>query len=80
MIENEQPKEEEIIKESNETKIKYHVQIYLYDITKGFYSALSKVFLHKELEGVYHSSIVVYNKEYFYSGKIFSSVPGVNNY
>jgi hypothetical protein len=39
--------------------------------------ALSPMLLGKQIEGVWHSSLIVYGKEYFYGGGICISSPKV---
>lgn len=57
---------------------KYLVMLYVYDITNGMAKTMSPMFLGKVIEGVWHTGLVVYEKEYFYGGGICVGVPGVN--
>jgi hypothetical protein len=45
---------------------KYDITLYVYDITNGLARALSPQFLGYQIEGVWHSSIVVYGIEYYF--------------
>ena len=40
------------------------VTLYLYDLSQGMAKALSKGFLGKQIDGIYHTGIVVYGYEY----------------
>ncbi|KAL5476095.1 hypothetical protein EMCRGX_G026001 [Ephydatia muelleri] len=44
------------------------VQLYVYDLTKGLAAQLSPLFLGKQIEGVWHTGVVVYGTEYFFGG------------
>ena len=56
-------------------KKKYKVKIYVYDLSCGTFKNLSRSILHKKIDAIWHSSIVVYDEEYFYGGKIFHDKP-----
>ena len=46
------------------------VTLYMYDITGGMAKALSMSFLGKQIDAVYHTSVVVYGTEYYFGGGI----------
>jgi len=46
----------------------YKVQVYIYDLTQGMARSLGPALLGRPLDGVWHTAIVVYGKEYFYGG------------
>ncbi|KAH7829093.1 putative PPPDE peptidase domain [Monocercomonoides exilis] len=48
----------------------FDVQIYLYDLSHGMVRSMSAMLIGKTLEGLWHTGIVVYGKEYYYSGGI----------
>uniref|UniRef100_T1IR73 PPPDE domain-containing protein n=1 Tax=Strigamia maritima TaxID=126957 RepID=T1IR73_STRMM len=53
------------------------VRLYIYDLSKGLAKALSNIVLGKQINGLWHTAIVVYGREYFYgSGGIESTTPG----
>lgn len=54
----------------------YRVQVYLYDLSQGMAKALSQGFLGKQIDGIWHTGIVVYGHEYFYGGGIQATRPG----
>lgn len=45
------------------------VQLYIYDLTKGMASMMSQMLLGRHIEGVWHTAVVVYGREYFYGGQ-----------
>lgn len=47
----------------------HHVFLYIYDLSKGMARQLSPIMLGKQLEGIWHTAIVVYGKEYFFGGQ-----------
>ena len=52
------------------------VQLYVYDISNGLAKQLGQAFIGKQIEGIWHTGVVVYGKEYFYQGGITNSSPG----
>jgi len=46
----------------------FKVQVYIYDLTQGMARSLGPALLGRPLEGVWHTAIVVYGKEYFFGG------------
>ncbi|CEO99456.1 unnamed protein product (mitochondrion) [Plasmodiophora brassicae] len=53
------------------------VQLYLYDLSQGMARQMSPMLLGREIEGIWHSGVVVYDREYFYGGGIQSARPGM---
>jgi len=51
------------------------VHLYIYDLSRGLAKTLSMTMLGKEIEAIYHTSIVVYGREYFYGGDGVSYCP-----
>ncbi|GAU94305.1 hypothetical protein RvY_06103 [Ramazzottius varieornatus] len=51
------------------------VKLYIYDLSKGMARALSQMWLGKHLDGVWHTGVVAYNKEYFYGGMGIENCP-----
>ncbi|GBP63471.1 Desumoylating isopeptidase 1 [Eumeta japonica] len=52
------------------------VDLYIYDLTNGLASLLSPALLGQQIEGVWHTAVVVFGREYFYgSGGITSCNP-----
>lgn len=42
------------------------ILLYIYDMSKGMAKAFSAMFLGKELPGIWHTSVVAYDREYFF--------------
>ncbi|XP_036938206.1 desumoylating isopeptidase 1-like [Acanthopagrus latus] len=53
----------------------YPALLYIYDLSKGMARQLSPVMLGKQLDGIWHTAIVVHGKEYFYGGEGISNCP-----
>lgn len=52
------------------------VELYVYDLSHGMASAMSMSIIGKQIDGIYHTGIVVYGTEYFFGGGIQSARPG----
>jgi len=55
----------------------YKVELYLYDLSQGMAKAMSMGLLGKQIDGIWHTGVVVYGSEYFYGGGIQASSPGM---
>ncbi|KAM9336187.1 desumoylating isopeptidase 1b [Symphorus nematophorus] len=53
----------------------YPVKLYIYDLSKGMARQLSPLMLGKQLDGIWHTAIVVYGKEFFFVGEGINSCP-----
>ncbi|XP_019873362.1 uncharacterized protein LOC109601562 isoform X2 [Aethina tumida] len=42
------------------------VELYIYDLSRGFASSMSQMLIGKQIDGIWHTSVVVYNREYFF--------------
>jgi thiol-disulfide isomerase/thioredoxin len=51
------------------------VEVWIYDLSRGMARQLSMPLLGRHIEGIWHSSIVVYGEEYFYGGGISVATP-----
>lgn len=58
----------------------YPVKIYVYDISNGLASIYGPLLLGVELEAIFHTSVVVYGREYFLSQGIQVSKPGITKF
>ena len=54
----------------------YKVQLYVYDLSQGMASSMSMAMIGKQIDGIWHTGLVVYGKEYFYGGGISWANPG----
>ncbi|XP_028264294.1 desumoylating isopeptidase 1b [Parambassis ranga] len=55
----------------------YPVKLYIYDLSRGMARQLSPVMLGKQLDGIWHTAIVVHGKEFFFvGGGVNSCSPG----
>lgn len=54
---------------------KYKVVVHLYDLSGGMAKVFSPMFLGKQIEGIWHTGIFVYGKEYYYGGGICVGEP-----
>lgn len=53
------------------------VQLYIYDLTQGMSAMMSQMLLGRHIEGIWHTAIVVFGKEFFYGSQgIQSCEPG----
>eukprot|EP00927_Polykrikos_kofoidii_P055970 TRINITY_DN50154_c0_g1_i1.p1 TRINITY_DN50154_c0_g1~~TRINITY_DN50154_c0_g1_i1.p1 ORF type:complete len:704 (-),score=144.28 TRINITY_DN50154_c0_g1_i1:20-2131(-) len=53
----------------------HEVWIYQYDISDGKIQWLAPILMGRRMEGVWHTGVVVYGKEYWFGGEIFESDP-----
>ena len=53
----------------------YDVYLYVYDISQGMARTMSMGLLGKQIEGVWHSAVVVYGVEYYFCAVIMRSRP-----
>ena len=54
---------------------KYKVIVYQYDLTGGLAKTMSPGLIGKQIEGVWHTAVNVFGKEYFYGGGICVGEP-----
>lgn len=54
----------------------WEVTLHLYDLSRGAASRLSPWLLDQKVEGVWHTGIVVYGREYYFGGEIYTDLPG----
>jgi len=54
----------------------WKVQLYLYDLTNGLAATLGPSLIGRPLEAIWHSSIVVYQTEFYFGNGLFTSQPG----
>lgn len=56
------------------------VTLCVYDITNGMAKAMSKMLLGFQVDAVYHTSIIVYGREYYFGGGICHDEPKATPY
>ncbi|XP_050694155.1 uncharacterized protein LOC126984470 isoform X3 [Eriocheir sinensis] len=62
---------------NGEDDIGYQVELFVYDLSKGLAKSMSPALLGKQIEGIWHTGVVAYGREYFFgSGGIESCRPG----
>lgn len=52
------------------------VQLHVYDLSQGLARSLSPMLLGKVIEGVWHTGLVCFGREWYFSGGIQAGVPG----
>lgn len=45
------------------------VQLYIYDLTSGMAAMMSQMLVGRHIEGIWHTAVVIYGREYFYGGQ-----------
>ena len=56
------------------------VHLLVYDITQGMAKGMSMMLLGHQVDAVYHTSLVVYGREYFFGGGICHMAPKTTPY
>lgn len=56
-------------------RAKHEVWVYQYDISGGLASWAAPVALMQNMEGIWHTGVVVFGREYWYGGQCFESKP-----
>ncbi|KAI9098096.1 PPPDE putative peptidase domain-containing protein [Phlyctochytrium arcticum] len=52
------------------------VQLYVYDLSQGMARMLSQNLVGRQIDGIWHTSVVVFGQEYFFGQGIMQSPPG----
>jgi hypothetical protein len=52
------------------------VLLHMYDLSRGLASALAPWLINEELQGVWHTAVVVNGREYYFGGDIYYDEPG----
>ncbi|CAG8447189.1 8628_t:CDS:2 [Ambispora leptoticha] len=58
----------------------YSVKLYVYDLSGGMASALSPGLIGRQIEGIWHTSVVIYGMEWYYGQGILFDLPGETPY
>ncbi|KAM6500712.1 PPPDE putative peptidase domain containing protein [Amanita muscaria] len=56
------------------------VKLYVYDLSNGLAKQLSKQLTGKQLDGIWHTSVVVFSKEFLYGQGIIVTPPGQSHF
>ncbi len=54
----------------------FEVRLNIYDLSNGMAKQFSRQLVGKQIDGIYHTGIVIYNKEYYFGGGISWDPPG----
>ncbi|GLB45458.1 putative DUF862-domain-containing protein [Lyophyllum shimeji] len=54
----------------------YPVKLYVYDLSNGMAKQLSRQLTGKQIDGIWHTSVVVFGREVFYGQGINTTLPG----
>ncbi|XP_063704558.1 uncharacterized protein LOC134833978 [Culicoides brevitarsis] len=53
------------------------VELYIYDLSQGMATMMSQMLLGRQIDGIYHTAVVVFGREFFYGSHGISSItPG----
>jgi hypothetical protein len=58
----------------------FKVSVNIYDLSQGMARNLSPMFLGKQIDGIWHTGIVVYGKEFYFGGGICVGNPSQTPY
>ena len=56
------------------------VQLWVYDLSNGMARQLSMAFLNRQIDAIYHTSVVVFGTEYFFGQGICECAPGQSHH
>ncbi|KAH8998488.1 DUF862-domain-containing protein [Lactarius akahatsu] len=56
------------------------VKLYVYDLSNGLARTMSPQFLGRQIDGIWHTSVVVFNREIFYGMGIQIAAPGQSHH
>ncbi|CAK7896119.1 hypothetical protein CAAN1_12S01596 [[Candida] anglica] len=65
---------------SDEEEQGFPVKVYVYDISRGMAAMYAPMILGINLEAIYHTSVVIYGKEYYIDQGIKCATPGTTKY
>lgn len=59
----------------------HNVELYIYDLTSGMAAMMSQLLLGRHIDGIWHTAVVVYGREFFFGGQgIQSCLPVIAIY
>ncbi|WVQ76309.1 hypothetical protein IAR50_005974 [Cryptococcus sp. DSM 104548] len=56
------------------------VQLYVYDLSKGLAKSMSMMLTGKQIDGIWHTSVVAFGREVYYGQGILESTPGATHH
>ncbi|KAK2467081.1 hypothetical protein APHAL10511_001339 [Amanita phalloides] len=56
------------------------VKLYVYDLSNGLAKQLSRQLTGRQIDGIWHTSVVIFDKEYFYGQGINVTLPGQSHH
>ncbi|KAI9026470.1 PPPDE putative peptidase domain-containing protein [Phycomyces nitens] len=56
------------------------VKLYLYDLSQGMARQMSMALTGKQIDGIWHTSVVVYDQEFYYGQGILTASPGTTHH
>ena len=54
----------------------FPVKLHVYDMSQGMARQMSMQMVGKQIDGIWHTGIVIYNKEFYFGGGISYDAPG----
>ena len=64
-----------ISKNKKEFTMSFPVTLHIYDLSQGLAKQMSKQLVGKQIDGVWHTGIVIYGKEFYFGGGISYDTP-----
>ncbi|ORZ36944.1 PPPDE putative peptidase domain-containing protein [Catenaria anguillulae PL171] len=58
----------------------YPVKLLVYDLSQGMARMVSLGLTGRQIDGIWHTSVVVHGREWYFGQGIFSTTPGVHHY
>lgn len=58
----------------------HDVELYIYDLTSGMAAMMSQLLLGRHIDGIWHTAVVVYGREFFFGGQGIQSCPPVSQF
>lgn len=56
------------------------VKLYVYDLSQGMARSMSRQLTGKQIDGIWHTSVVVYSQEFYFGQGIMASAPGTTQH
>ncbi|GAA5817650.1 hypothetical protein MFLAVUS_011201 [Mucor flavus] len=56
------------------------VKLYVYDLSQGMARSMSRSLTGKQIDGIWHTAVVVYDREFYYGQGIMASTPGTTQH